>query len=92
MAHHHNMWRSQGEIDGEEIIQCLAEVIKQHAYVYTAHSVESFDGGGSDIDLIVTAMHAYKEGGLGLSSRSLESMSMEDLFHLAAKKISSKTK
>jgi hypothetical protein len=87
MAHHHNMWRSKGEIDGEEIVQCLASAIRQHAYVCNTLSLESFDECDSDIELIVTAMHAYKEGNLGLSSRSLESISMGDLFHFAAKKL-----
>ena len=39
------------------------------------------------LELIVVALHAYKEGNLGLSSKDEEHMSLDQLFHLTADKI-----
>jgi len=87
LAHHHNLWKSKGPIGGEDIVQCLAEAIKQHGYVCNALSLEAFDNCSSDVELIVVALHAYKEGNLGLSSKDEEHMSLDQLFHLTADKI-----
>lgn len=87
LAHHHNLWKSKGQLRGEDIVQCLAEAIKQHGYVCNALSLEAFDNCSSDIELIVVALHAYKEGNLGLSSKTQEHMSLDQLFHSTANKI-----
>jgi hypothetical protein len=88
MAHHHNLWRAKENTGGENIISCLAEAIRQHAFIWSVARCESLDDCIDDLELVVTALHAYKEGSLTLSSKSEVDMPLEGLFDTAAKNLS----
>ena len=87
MAHHHNLWKTKQKLSGDDIINCLAEAIQQHAFIWTATQCEALDDCTDDLELIVTALYAYKEGSLTLSSRDQVSMPLPGLFESAAKKL-----
>ena len=87
LAHHHNLWRTKQKLTGEDMIDCLAEAIRQHAFIWTVSQCEALDNCVDDLELIVTALHAYKEGALALSNKDEIEMSLAGLFHSTAKKI-----
>lgn len=87
MAHHHNLWRSKDKLLAEDLISCMAEAIRQHAFIWTVDQCRAFDECIDDMDLIVTALHAYKEGSLGLSNREETDMPLMGLFRSTVQKI-----
>tara|TARA_Y100000310_G_scaffold206297_1_gene206704 strand:- start:412 stop:720 length:309 start_codon:yes stop_codon:yes gene_type:complete len=87
LAHHHNLWRTKKELSGHELISCLAEAIRQHAFIWSVSQCEALDDCLDDLELITTALHAHKEGSLTLASRDQVDMSLAGLFHSAAEKI-----
>jgi hypothetical protein len=87
MAHHHNLWRTKKKTSGGEMISCLAEAIRQHAFIWSVTQCEALDECVDDLELITTALHAYKEGSLALSSRDKVDMPLAGLFDATAKKI-----
>ena len=87
MAHHHNLWQTKKKMSGDEMISCLAEAIRQHAFIWSVAQCEALDDCADDLELITTALHAYKEGSLTLSSRDEVDMPLAGLFQAAAKKI-----
>jgi hypothetical protein len=87
LAHHHNLWKTNKKLSGHNLISCLADAIRQHAFIWSVSQCEALDNCIDDLELIATALHAYKEGSLALSNREQVDMPLADLFHVAAKKI-----
>ena len=87
MAHHHNLWKSKDKLSTDDLINCLAEAIRQHAFISTVAQCEALDECVDDLELIVTAMHAHREGSLGLSNREEVDMPLLGLFNSATDKI-----
>ena len=86
MAHYHNRYRSNQGISGQDLIGCMADIIRQHAYTLSVSKCESFDGK-DDLALIVDAFVAYKQGSLMLSSREEQDIPLAGLFSLVARRL-----
>ena len=90
MAHHHNLWRSKKDISGGDIISCIAEALREHVFIWSINKCELLEQTSSDLELVVAAISAHEEGTLGLSSRSHVSISLNELFTVAARNINNK--
>jgi len=86
MAHYHNLYKSGQGITGQELISCMAETIRQHAYTWNVFRSEMFSDK-SDIELIVEAFVAYRDGALVLCTKEEQDIPLDGLFNLVAKKL-----
>jgi len=92
LAHYHNLWRTKQTLSADDLISCLAEAIRQHAFIWAVSQCEALDNCDDDLELIVTALHAHREGALALSNREKVDMPLAGLFNSAADKINLRRK